>query len=229
MKNKISITTFSILLTILSSYGQTGIKQEKITVQELSTWQTFDKGKSTIQGNTLIVEETAGSDGYFLISPRIYDKDFTLRYKVKAISSSTVLITLFSVLQDDENGEFKLPAETATPREVWNWRSDMKHYNLTINNRSHGNKPFFFKNNSQLSKGFNERLSDNIMEIGRWYDVEIGRKNNSLWFKLDNKTYFNVEDCNPLKGGRLIFRISGTTGEKTILAKAAIKDIEITF
>ncbi len=116
MKNKISITTFSILLTILSSYGQTGIKLEKITPLELSTWQTFDKGKSTIKGNTLIVEETAGSDGYFLISPKIYNKDFTLRYKVKAISSSTVLITLFSVLQDDENGEFKLPAETATPR-----------------------------------------------------------------------------------------------------------------
>ena len=67
------------------------------------------------------------------------------------------------------------------------------------------------------------------MEIGQWYDVEIGKKENRLWFKLNDKVHFDVEDCSSFKGGRLIFRISGTTGEKTIFAKAAFKDIVISY
>lgn len=231
-KNMKTITK-SILLIILcvtvSSCGQTSAKQEKITPEELATWQTFDKGKSTIQDDELIVEETEGSDGYFLISPKVYDKDFMLNYKVKAMSESTVLITLFSVIRNDREEAFVLPPDTATPREVWGWRSGMQHYNLTFNNKSHGNKPFFFKNISPDSRGFNERLSENIVEVGKWYDVEIGKKENRLWFKLNNEIYFDIKDLNPLEEGHLIFRISGTAGEKTIFAKAAFKDIVISY
>ncbi|WP_340200674.1 family 16 glycoside hydrolase [Ascidiimonas sp. W6] len=203
--------------------------KEEITPEELATWQTFDKGKSTVEDDMLIIEEIEGSDGYFLISPKQFETDFTLTYKVKALSESTVLITLFSVLQEGDNSNFSVPAVSATPQEVWDWRSGMKHYNVTINNRSHGITPFFFKNVPPRSRGFNERLQQNIMEIGQWYDVEIGKKENRLWFKLDGKLFFDVEDSDPYKKGRLIFRISGTTGEKVIFAKAAFKNIVISY
>ncbi|PQJ80358.1 family 16 glycoside hydrolase [Polaribacter porphyrae] len=221
-----------IILMLLFSISTASFcqkKVEKINAQELNKWQTFDKGKKTIKGNEIIIEETEGSNGYFLISPKIYDKDFTLNYKVKAMSESTVLITLFSVLQNTASTIFTLPKENATPRQVWDWRSSMKHYNLTINNKSHRNKPFFFKNNSKLSKGFNERLANNIMEVGKWYTVEIGKKNNRIWFKLNDKLYYDIQDCNPLKKGRIIFRISGTNGDKVIFAKASFKDVVISY
>jgi hypothetical protein len=229
MKNRIKITLSAMLLTIVSSCGQTSPKEEKITPKELATWQTVDKGKSTIQGDELIIEEIEGSDGYFLISPKLYPKDFTLNYKVKAISESTVLINLFSVLQDGDNSSFSLPPNTATPREVWDWRTAMKHYNLTYNNRSHGNTPFFFKNTAPNSIASREKLDENIFEVGQWYDVEVGKKDNRVWFKLNNKIHFDFEDPSPLEGGRLIFRISGTTGDNVIFAKAAIKDIVISY
>jgi len=227
MKNRIQLMAMVILSAITFSWGQNN--KEKITPKELATWQTFDKGKSTVQDNMLIVEETEGSDGYFLISPEQYETDVTLTYKVKALSESTVLITLFSVLQEGDNGDFSLPPVTATPREVWDWRSGMKHYNLTINNRSHGITPFFFKNVPPSSRGFNERLGENIIEVGEWYDVEIGKQQNRLWFKLNGETFFDVKDEDPYQKGRLVFRISGTTGEKFILAKAAFKDIVISY
>lgn len=226
-KNHVIFLLLFSLSTV--SFCQNKKTVEKISAEALDKWQTFDKGKKTIKGNQIIVEETEGSDGFFMISPKIYDKDFTLKYKVKAMSESTVLITLFSVLQAQNSTNFSLPKETATPREVWDWRSSMKHYNLTINNKSHSNKPFFFKNNSQLSRGFNERLADNIMEVGKWYTIEIGKKNNRVWFKLNNTIYFDVEDCKPLQKGRIIFRISGTNGDKVIFAKAAFKDIVISY
>ena len=220
-----------IIVTILgiTTLGCAQKRKEHITPEELATWQTFDKGKSTVQDDMLIVEETEGSDGYFLISPKQYESDFTLRYKVKALSESTVLITLFSVLQDGDNTTFALPPVNSTPRQVWDWRSTMKHYNLTINNRSHGITPFFFKNIPPSSMCFNERLPENIMDVGQWYDVEIGKKETRLWFKLNGKTYFDVEDLEPYQKGRLIFRISGTTGEKVIFAKAAFKDIIVSY
>ncbi|AWX45834.1 hypothetical protein HME9304_02864 [Flagellimonas maritima] len=226
MKTRLQIALIAMLIATAFSCGQ---KKERITPEELATWQTFDKGKTTVEDDMLIVEETEGSDGYFLISPKEYETDFTLTYKVKALSESTVLITLFSVLQEGNYGTFSVPPISATPREVWDWRSNMKQYNLTINNRSHGITPFFFKNIPPSSRGFNERLEVNIMEIGQWYDIEIGKKENRLWFKMNGKTFFDVEDTDPYQKGRLIFRISGTTGEKVIFAKAAFKDIVISY
>lgn len=227
MKSRLQITLFTLIMVI--TFGCSQNSQEKITSEELATWQTFDKGKSTVQDDMLIVEETEGSDGYFLISPKEYETDFILTYKVKALSESTVLITLFSVIQEGDNSNFSVPPVSATPREVWNWRSGMKHYNLTINNRSHGITPFFFKNIPPSSRGFNEKLEENIMDVGKWYDVEIGKQQNRLWFKLNGETFFDVKDTDPYQKGRLIFRISGTTGENTIFAKAAFKDIVISY
>lgn len=226
MNTRIKSSLLLLFITI-TSCGQTD--KIKITPEELATWQTFDKGKSTVQGDELIVEETEGSDGYFLISPKEYKSNFKLTYKVKALSESTVLITLFSVQQEGDITNFSVPAVSATPREVWNWRSGMKHYNLTINNRSHGITPFFFKNVPPSSRGFNESLGKNIMEVGEWYDVEIGKQQNRLWFKLNGETFFDVKDADPHQKGRLIFRVSGTTGEKVIFAKAAFKDIVISY
>ncbi|WP_350286705.1 hypothetical protein [uncultured Croceitalea sp.] len=229
MKNSKKAIVFALMGALVSGCAQTNLEQKRITPEELSTWQTFDKGKSTVNGDELIVEETEGSDGYFMISPNLFEEDFTLNYKVKALSASTVLINLFSVTQNHSDTAFVLPPDTSTPREVWQWRTEMAHYNLTFNNSSHGITPFFFKNNSPYSKGFHQSLPENIMEVGEWYSVEIGKKENRLWFKLNDTIHFDVEDCNPLLRGRLIFRISGTTGENVIFAKAVYKDIVISY
>ncbi len=222
-------TLLKLTLTLVATSHIMIAQQVKITAQELAQWPTLDKGKTTVEGDVLIMEETEGADGYFLVSPQAYEGNYTIRYKVKPMSESSVLITLFSASQTESPDKLIMPAVNASPEAFWEWRSHMQHYNLTFNNSSHGLSPFFYKNLSPLSRGFYERLPENIATVGQWHQVQIGKKGNRLWFKMDGKEYFNVQDCNPLMKGHLIFRISGTTGEKVILAKAAIRDLVITF
>ena len=72
----------------------------------MAAWQTFDKGKSTVQDNMLLVEETEGSDGYFLISPKLYPKDFTLNYKCSKEKLQIIATTNQSII---ETTSFVLP------------------------------------------------------------------------------------------------------------------------
>lgn len=217
------------LALIASIQSSLNAQEIKISPAELSRWQTLDKGKTSIDNGALVMEETAGADGYFLISPEVYSGNYVVTYKVKALSESSVLITLFSASQKENPDKLTVPAAHSSPQEIWKWRSNMQHYNLTFNNISHGYTPFFFKNLSPSSKGFNERLAENIATVGKWHEVEIGKSESRLWFKMDGQVFFDVKDSDPLKAGHLIFRISGTTGEKTILAKAAIKDLVISI
>ncbi|CAM1364152.1 hypothetical protein [Tenacibaculum xiamenense] len=223
---RITIISFTIFFT---SCAETSFKKEEIAPQNLSEWKTLDKGKTIINGEELIIEETEGSNGYFLVSPKIYKGDIILNYKVKAMSEASVIIVLFSVSDIGETLEMTMPPRDAKGTDFWRWRTALEHYNLTFNNRAHNFKPFFFKNETPLKKGFHQRLSENIIETEKWYDVEVGKKQNRLWFKLNNKVIFEQEDCNPLDGGRLMFRISGLNGDKVVFAKIAMKNLVISY
>lgn len=226
MKALVIISTLIIILISHISFGQNQLIKEKITPEELSTWPTLDKGKTTINKDELIIEEIKESDGYFLFSPKSYSGNVILNYKVKALSESAVLIVLLSASDTGDTEKIIIP--TGIKKEdIWQWRKQLEHYNFTFNNRSHGYKPFFYKNIDPLTLGFRQSLSNNIIDVNRWYTVEIGKYNSRIWFKLDNKVIFDIEDCRPFSGGHIVFRISGTTGEKVIFAKAAIKDVVI--
>jgi len=205
----------------------TPMKEEKISATELASWEALDKGQATTNGDHLIVEELEGADGYFLVSPKSYEGNVIIKYQVKAISQSAVLIVLFSASNSAEGLSLSLPASDASPREYWDWRSDMKHYNVTFNNSSHGIKPFMYKNLNALERGFHLRKSENVVVPGKWYDVEIGKVDGHTWLKIDGAYVFDHEDLQPLSGGHVIFRISGTTGENTIFAKAAMRSLVI--
>ncbi len=220
------LISFGLVLGLLSC-NNNSLVSDAITPKELSAWKTLDKGKTTIQDDQLILEEVEGSDGFFLISPQSFQGDLQLNYKVKTMSDSSVLIVLFSASDKGVTERLTLPPLETKGSEFWTWRTHLEHYNLTFNNRSHGNTPFFFKNESPNKRGFYQNTKENIMEVGKWYDVEIGKRGHKLWFKLNDKLIFEQEDCKPLPNGHLMFRISGTTGENVIFAKAAIKDLVI--
>lgn len=222
---------FSTILAIFFAASCTSVKttQERFTVEDLANWQTYGIGKTSIQNDELIVEETDGSDGFFLISPESYKGDVSMSYKVKALSESAVQIVLFSASDAGESLALTKPSSNdLTPREVWNWRTTLEHYNLTFNNKSHGNRPFFFKNISPYETGFRLNQAENVMVPGKWYDVSITKKETLITFKLDGKTIFEVKDHKPLTGGHIMLRISGTNGNNIIFAKAAYKDFVLT-
>ena len=208
--------------------AQEGLIPNKISPSELSKWSTLDKGKMTAQGDSLIIEEVDGSNGYFIISPQSYEGGFKVRYKVKALSRSTVIINLLKALDYPEGERLTLPLAGATPSEFWDWRKSISHYNLTFNNESHGYTPFFFKNINAQHREFHLRYPEHVMTHGEWCQVEIGHQDNRLWFTLNDRIIFDYEECSySLTKGHFILRLSGTTGEETILAKAILKDFVI--
>lgn len=227
---KTAINSLVLIITfnsVISGTAQTKLIKEEISAKALTAWQTLDKGKTTVNEDELIMEEVAGSDGYFLISPKSYEGDIILNYKVKALSESAVCIVLLSASDQGETLKLTLPPKEAKGRDFWDWRTQLEHYNLTFNNRSHNYTPFFFKNRAPRAKGFHLSKAENIMKTQEWQTVEIGKQGTRLWFKLNNTIIFEEEDCKPFSGGHVIFRISGTNSEKTIFAKVAMKDLVI--
>lgn len=227
MKKTFFFIALISIATLITNCSSKSLTEQKISPEELASWKTLDKGKSTVNGDEIIIEETEGADGYFLISPEAYEGDLIINYKVKALSESSVCIVLFSTSDSGETLSITMPKKDAKGVDFWNWRTTLEHYNFTFNNISHGNKPFFFKNISPLERGFYKNTSENVMKPQQWHDVEIGKKGTKLWFKLNGNIVFEQEDCKPLKGGHLIFRISGTNRGKTIFAKIAMKDLVI--
>lgn len=220
-----------IILSLISAvFFATGCTaQESFSPTDLANWETYGIGKTTVRNGELIVEETDGSDGFFLISPKSYTGDITMTYKVKAMSESAVQIVLFSASDQGESLALTAPSSNdLTPREVWTWRTTLEHYNLTFNNKSHGIKPFFFKNVSPQEKGFRLDQAENVMVPGEWYDVKISKKGTLIIFTLNGKIIFEVEDPEPLTGGHVMLRISGTNGSNVIFAKAAYQDFVLT-
>ncbi|MFY0594602.1 DUF1961 family protein [Roseivirga sp.] len=216
------------ILITLFHIGQAQ-NRKSFTIQELANWPTYGIGKASIQNDALVLEETEGSDGLFLISPKSYQGELTITYKVKALSESAVQIVLFSASDEGKSTDLTIPeSNDLSPREVWNWRTTLEHYNLTFNNKSHGIRPFFYKNISPYEKGFRLDQPNNIMVTERWYDVEIIKKDKTVRFTLDGKLIFEVKDHEPLPGGHIILRISGTNGDEIIFAKAAYKDFVLT-
>ncbi|WP_299443793.1 hypothetical protein [uncultured Aquimarina sp.] len=221
----VALIIFGLILTGCESNKDI---EEKITSEELITWKTLGKGKTSIQHQEFIMEEIDSSDGLFLISPKNYQGDMVLQYKIKALSEASVLIVLFSASDSSETLQLTIPPENSKNEDIWKWRREMNHYNLTFNNKSHGYTPFFYKNISSLEREFHLRKQDNIMIPNQWVTVEIGKEKGKVWFSLNDDIVFEHKDTSPLLGGHIIFRISGGTIEgKNILAKASIKDLTI--
>lgn len=221
-------TVILIFILMITGCEPNDFVEEGISSQELSKWKTIGKGKTSIKDHEFVFEEIDSSDGFFLVSPKSYQGDMVIQYKIKALSKASVLIVLFSASDTKETIQLTLPEKNAAAEDIWEWRRKMNHYNVTFNNKSHGYTPFFYKNVSSLERDFHLRKQENVMNHNQWVSVEIGKKENKVWFSLNDSIIFERTDYNPLLGGHILFRISGaSTQEETILAKASIKDLTI--
>ncbi len=226
LKQLIVLISLPFLTLCCKEKGVDSLIAENVKLEEMVNWSSLDKGKMTVKDDQLIMEEISGADGFFVISPKSYEGDLVLNYQAKALSESSVMIVLFSASDQDNYSGLKLPA-SQSQESLRKWRANMSHYNMTFNNRSHNYTPFMYKNVNALERGFYLRKSENIMSTERWYDIEVGNVAGRLWLKIDGELVFDHQDPQPLNGGHLIFRISGTNGENTILAKMAIKSVVI--
>lgn len=196
-----------------------GLKENKISTEELSKWKIYGNGEVSTWGDQTSLKEAEETKGVMIISPDIYVPDVILKYKVMALTPSTVLVAMLSV--SDTNGSGELTIEENYDGNIGYWKQK-NNYFIAFKNASHDRTPFVLKNpNAEKSLA---NASSNSMIAGIYYEIEVGKKDGKIWLLIDGEKAFEVEDKNPLGGGHIALRIRGTAGFK---AGCLIKDMVI--
>ena len=78
-----------------------------------------------------------------------------------------------------------------------------------------------------MEKGKADKLDiadKNYMQVGKYYDIEVGKKGNRVWMKIDGELVLDAEDNLPYQKGHLALRIRGTSYN---LASCLIRQLTI--
>ena len=209
---------FTIALFVLLSFAN-GYSQ-KISTAELMNWTLLGEGEVGSLGEQVSLQEADISKGIMLVSPKIYGDNVIVKYKVLALTSATVIVTMLSVSDTGASEDLTIPENY--DGNIGIWSNEKENYFFAFKNAPHNRTPFVRKN-----PGSGEELisaAENVMIAGFYYDIEVGREKDKLWLSIDGRKTFEVKDEAPLSGGHIAIRLRGTAGFK---AGCLIKEMEI--
>jgi len=198
--------------------------QDRESVKQMKTWTQYGDGTHLPEGHGqyLLKENPHGSKGVGLISPESYSETVIMRYDVMALTPATVLVAILSASDNGDATSLTIPENYDGAINFWQAGCD--NYFFAFHNAAHNFPPFvrrFDKTNGRIML---DMAKKNVMQVGKYYKVEIGRKNNLIWLKIDGKTILKTKDPDPYTGGHLGLRIRGTASE---YAACLIKNLEI--
>lgn len=211
-----------ILLIFYVSINSMLNAQDKNSVKQLEEWTFYGKGSKLLEGHGqyLLKEDPADSKGVGLVSSQSYSTEVVMRYKVMALTPATILVAILSASDRGESTNLNLPENYDGTIKFWSGGCD--NYFFAFHNAAHNWPPFvrrFDEKRTML-----DVAKKNVMQVGKYYAIEVGRKKNVIWLKIDGKSVLKFKDPNPYSAGHLGFRIRGTAGE---YAACLIKDLEI--
>lgn len=216
--------TIIVVLSLLISSTQFIQSQNRDAVKQLESWHFYGQGSKLLEGHGqyLLKEDPKESKGVGLISPETYSTNVTMRYKVMALTPATVLVAILSASDKGESSALKIPKNYDGTIKFWSGGCD--NYFFAFHNAAHNFPPFVRRYDDGKGRTILDMAKKNYMHVGKYYDIEAGRKGNRIWLKIDGKTVLKYKDPNPYSGGHLGLRIRGTGGE---YAACLIKDLEI--
>ena len=196
--------------------------QDRNSVQQLEDWTFYGIGKGMLEGHGqyLLKEDPNGSKGVGLISPETYSDHIIMRYQVMALTPATVLVAILSASDRGGGSELTIPDNYDGSIQLWSGGCD--NYFFAFHNAAHNYPPFIRRFDDK--RIILDMANKNVMHVGKYYAVEVGRKGERLWLKIDGKTILKTKDPNPYSAGHLGLRIRGTGSE---YAACLIKDLEI--
>lgn len=219
--------TFILFFTIVGlTYGQLvqdnlkGLKEEKVSSNELINWRIWGKGEVFNLGDQTCLKEYDETKGVMIVSPKAYGENVILKFKVLALTSASVVAVVISGSDPGRSDELIIPIDYDGNFNLW--QEEKENYFFAFKNAPHGLTPFVTKN-PKPGKILTS-ASKNFMVAGLYYDIEVGRKDNKLWLSIDNEKAFEINDEEPLSGGHVALRIRGTAGFK---GACLIKDLII--
>ena len=229
-KNRISLVSLLFVFTIISctppsTEPETDLSsytKETVSADDLANWNFQGLGKAfNAGGNQFCLMEADSTFGVVLISPKAYDGDVIVRYKTLALTTPTVMVFMHSASNIGSDEDLTIPEDYNG--NMGFWMTNCENYFYAFKNASHNFTPFIRKypvpgNESLVS------AKENFMVPGKYYAIEIGRIDNTLWLSIDGKKILETTDDTIYNGGYLAFRLRGTAGFK---AACLIKDMEI--
>lgn len=195
---------------------------EKLSPRDLLEWQLVGKGeaKEDIQENALVLTEGAGSKGITLVSTRSYGRNVIVTFDVKPLSYEGVNFVFISASDRITGGELKVPDDYNGNMVYWT-DGMVQNYIFAFQNGFDESKPFIKKNPGLMDIA----LAKDLIEGKGSYKVEIGRKGQKLWLKVDGKTVATGVDkwSGGLPDGKIGFRLRGPgAGSYTCLFKNVV-------
>jgi len=197
---------------------------QEVSPSELENWNFYGYGKAFNEGHKqFCVAEADETKGAMIVSPNKYGEDVIIRYKTMSLTPAGVLVAILSATDFGASEELTVPQDYDGSMPFWRDKVDC--YFFAYRNAPHNFAPFVRKypkkDNTALGSA-----KENVMQVGIYHDVEVGRSGKNLWLKVDGKLLFKATDENPLSGGHIAFRTRGTAGFKGAFL---MKDLKIYY
>lgn len=209
MKYKVFFTVLFALFFIIFCKGQSkGEIKREINPGEFLKWEKWGQGEVFEVGEQICLKESDETKGVMLISPSPYEGDVIVRFEVLALTSASVIAVVLAGSNIGESNSLSIPEDYDGNFSFWSEKKD--NYFFAFKNAPHGLTPFVAKNPTP-----GEILASadkNVMMPGLFYNIEVGKVGNKLWFSIDEQKIFEVHDDQVLFGGHVALRVRGTAG-----------------
>ncbi|WP_372753453.1 hypothetical protein [Labilibaculum sp.] len=216
-----AIKTLAMTLLVIAPFF---LSAQKISPEDLFKWDFYGQGTKLVEShNSFFMKEAKESNGVMIVSPESYSEDAVFQYDIMTLTPATVCVAILSASNPGKDTKLTIPKDYDGSMDLW--INDVESYFYAFRNSPHNYTPFIRK--YPVAEGEDPALvslDKNIMLPGIFYTVEIGRKKDSLWLKIDGELVLETLDQNAFSGGHIAIRLRGTAGE---YAACLIRDAEL--
>jgi hypothetical protein len=204
-----------------SRWEKEGYKVESFGHKDLAAWDAHGMGAIEANHGQSVMHESPGSLGYMLVSPESYGKNAIVSFDVLTLNPATVLIVEMAA---HTGPDFDLKLEADYDGNVNYLKKNVHMYMFAFHNAAHNKTGPFVRKYPEPGSEPLVAATKNVMQLGKYHHVELGVEQGALWFIIDGKRIWKVDDPAPYKGGKVILRIRGTAHET---ASCIIKNLNI--
>jgi hypothetical protein len=181
------------------------VKAEPIPPEDLAQkWSFYGEGSRAAQNRMFYMEESMGSKGVMVVSPQSYSGDVTLRFEIMPMNAASVCVAMLFASDPGEEDTLSIPEDYDGSMALWTDKLD--NYFFAFHNAAHDRTPFAIRFPAKLELG---QAESNVVRSGEFSTIEIRRVGETLTFSVNGKPLFEVKDSQPLKSGRIAFRLRG--------------------
>lgn len=160
----------------------------------------------------VVLSQTPDSEGVMLISPEVYCGDTILRFDLKTLTPTTIMISNIATLNSDGTA-------LAFPED---YDGDSLHmyenfgmYNFVYSVEPHDRPGPFFRRFPNPGSQVHLNASDRqFVTYSTYHAIEIGHIEDRIWLSIDGRTVTEWIDPEPLEGGHVVFRVVGAAHER---------------